>query len=223
MEVSGKICFVIFKNFFDANTSREFLQNPSNFKENEKSSFSAKWYKKDDEREFPEEFKLRINKSIQKYQENFLKNFNNISLNNFPQQPNNFNYYNNSQCYSPMPNMNQGNNIMMSDNKINYNNSNNSNNMNINMTNNNNNLLNSKNKQNNDLHYNKSYINNSNYVNVNNNSNSLMSNNRKNSINSSSTEEMKNTGKFTCRFELQIENDKEFQVARRLIGAKVLN
>jgi hypothetical protein len=28
-------------------------------------------------------------------------------------------------------------------------------------------------------------------------------------------------GKYTCRFEIQIENDKEFQVARRLIGAKV--
>lgn len=30
-----------------------------------------------------------------------------------------------------------------------------------------------------------------------------------------------NTGKYTCRFEIQIENDKDFQVARRLIGAKV--
>jgi hypothetical protein len=30
-------------------------------------------------------------------------------------------------------------------------------------------------------------------------------------------------GKYTCRFEIQIENDKEFQVARRLIGAKVKN
>ncbi len=28
------------------------------------------------------------------------------------------------------------------------------------------------------------------------------------------------TSKYTCRFEIQIENDKEFQVARRLIGAK---
>lgn len=28
-------------------------------------------------------------------------------------------------------------------------------------------------------------------------------------------------GKFTCRFEIQIENDKDFQVARRLIGSKV--
>lgn len=28
-------------------------------------------------------------------------------------------------------------------------------------------------------------------------------------------------GKYTCRFEIQIENDKDFQVSRRLIGAKV--
>jgi hypothetical protein len=28
-------------------------------------------------------------------------------------------------------------------------------------------------------------------------------------------------GKYTCRFEIQIENDKDFQVARRLIGSKV--
>ena len=27
--------------------------------------------------------------------------------------------------------------------------------------------------------------------------------------------------KYICNFEIQIENDKEFQVARRLIGAKV--
>ena len=31
------------------------------------------------------------------------------------------------------------------------------------------------------------------------------------------------TSKFTCRFEIQIENDKEFQVARRLIGTKGRN
>jgi hypothetical protein len=30
-------------------------------------------------------------------------------------------------------------------------------------------------------------------------------------------------GKYTCRFEMQIENDKDFQVARRLIGAKGCN
>jgi len=32
-----------------------------------------------------------------------------------------------------------------------------------------------------------------------------------------------NNGKYTCRFEIQIENEKEFQVARRLIGAKGCN
>ncbi len=31
------------------------------------------------------------------------------------------------------------------------------------------------------------------------------------------------TAKYTCRFEIQIENDKEFQVARRLIGSKGCN
>ena len=29
--------------------------------------------------------------------------------------------------------------------------------------------------------------------------------------------------KFTCRYDIQIENDKEFQVARRLIGSKGIN
>jgi len=28
--------------------------------------------------------------------------------------------------------------------------------------------------------------------------------------------------KFTCRYEIQIENDKDFQVARKIIGSKVL-
>ena len=29
-------------------------------------------------------------------------------------------------------------------------------------------------------------------------------------------------GKYTCKFEIQIENDNEFQIARRLIGSKVI-
>jgi hypothetical protein len=41
------------------------------------------------------------------------------------------------------------------------------------------------------------------------------------SINGMIPNNMSNNGKYTCRFEIQIENDKEFQVARRLIGAKV--
>lgn len=34
---------------------------------------------------------------------------------------------------------------------------------------------------------------------------------------------MGSTIKYTCRFDVQIENDKDFQVARRLIGAKGIN
>jgi hypothetical protein len=63
-------------------------------------------------------------------------------------------------------------------------------------------------------------FNNLSQVNVNNLSNSLQS---KTSINDD--EKKSNTmqnGKYTCRFEIQIENDKEFQVARRLIGSKVI-
>ena len=34
---------------------------------------------------------------------------------------------------------------------------------------------------------------------------------------------MKGNNKYTCRFDIQIDNEKEFQVARRLIGAKGCN
>jgi hypothetical protein len=299
LEVCGKICFIIFKNFFDANTSREFLQNPSNFKENEKKSFSVKWFKKDDDKDYPENFKIRINKCIQKYNENYINNFNNLSINNYPPQYpnpiNNFNnFYNQSQIqnwntnnhininsinhnnklnhnhnnglnnnYTPIPNINknfnsinqQGNNLLIPDQKIafsnnNINNINNNNLVNNNTNNNNsvNNLQKGKKSQTNNLTYNNyNYTNNSNTnsntnnnnnmnlnmnMNINSSNNNNMTNNnysfnntsvnRKNSINSNNnSEEIKNSGKYTCRFELQIENDKEFQVARRLIGAKV--
>jgi len=44
----------------------------------------------------------------------------------------------------------------------------------------------------------------------------------KNSYNPNSDKFLQN-GKYTCKFEVQIENDNEFQVARRLIGAKGCN
>jgi hypothetical protein len=37
------------------------------------------------------------------------------------------------------------------------------------------------------------------------------------------TKTAQGTIKYTCKFEIQIQNDKEFQVARRLIGAKGSN
>lgn len=41
--------------------------------------------------------------------------------------------------------------------------------------------------------------------------------------NMGSGEENNSNVKYTCRFDIQIENDREFQVARRLIGAKGIN
>ena len=65
------------------------------------------------------------------------------------------------------------------------------------------------------------------YSNKNNNNNSY---NKYNSNNQSYEEREKKGNyqsnnqnvKFNCRFEIQIDNDKEFQVARRLIGSKVI-
>ena len=40
---------------------------------------------------------------------------------------------------------------------------------------------------------------------------------------SESLEIVQKEGKYTCRFDIQIENDKEFQVAKRIIGSKGIN
>lgn len=48
-------------------------------------------------------------------------------------------------------------------------------------------------------------------------------NTQNNSHKNTDEESKEKTGKFTCRFELTIENDREFQVARKLIGAKGYN
>jgi thioredoxin reductase len=61
---------------------------------------------------------------------------------------------------------------------------------------------------------------------MNSGNNSFNSFSKHNSTTNVESEEKKSqpmqNGKYTCRFEIQIENDKEFQVARRLIGAKVI-
>ena len=54
--------------------------------------------------------------------------------------------------------------------------------------------------------------------------NVMNSNNNNNSSNSNGVYEEKSTyGKFTCKFEILIPNDQEFQVVRRLIGSKGCN
>lgn len=216
------MCFVLFKSFFDANTAREFLQNSSNFKEAEKNNFTAKWYKTEEEKDFSDSFKIKIGQIIQKYNENTLKSFQNLNILN--QQPqNNYNFYPQNwpnQNPNQMNIMNQQNNLMMND-QIGFNNNlSNQNKNNNNKTGNNNNYVSQYNGINGNMMGSGNLGNNQNFGNVN------LPNGRKNSTNSiAENEDKKNqqqqNGKFTCRFELQIENDKEFQVARRLIGSKV--
>lgn len=216
------MCFVLFKSFFDANTAREFLQNSSNFKEAEKNNFTAKWYKSEDEKDFSDSFKSKIREIVQKYNENNMKNMQQSMNNNnnmMNQQGNSYGFYPQNWQHNQMNMMNQSNNMMMNDQQMGYM-------QNMNMNNNNNNS--NKNKNNN-MQYNGI---NGNMMGSNSmggssqNFNVSLANGRKNSSNSIADEDRKNqqnqqNGKFTCRFELQIENDKEFQVARRLIGAKV--
>ena len=131
------------------------------------------------------------------------------------QQPNKYNFYpqNWQQNQINMSNM------LMNDQNMGY-----GGNHNMNMNNNNSN----KSKNSNVQQYNGIYGNMMGSGNLganNQNFNVSLANGRKNSSNSIVDEDRKNqqqqNGKFTCRFEMQIENDKEFQVARRLIGAKV--
>lgn len=224
MEINGKLCFVLFKSFFDANTAREFLQNSSNFKETEKNNFTAKWYKTEEEKDFTDSFKNKIGQIIQKYNENSMKNFQNLNILNQPPQ-NNYNFYPQNwpnQVPNQINMMNQPNNIMMNDQQMGFNNNNLNNQMknNNNKTGNNSNYVSQYNGLNGNMMGSGNLGNNPNFGNVN------LPNGRKNSTNSNADNEDKKTqqqqnGKFTCRFELQIENDKEFQVARRLIGSKV--
>jgi hypothetical protein len=45
----------------------------------------------------------------------------------------------------------------------------------------------------------------------------------RNQIENSFSHSSNNAFKYTCKYHVQIENDKEFQVARRLIGARGSN
>ena len=117
-----------------------------------------------------------------------------------------------------------------------FNNINNNVNNNIGVLNNMNNnigILNSINNISNNI----SNLNNINNINcINNLNNMIISQNNQrmnniqfnpnpnnNNINNNNIIEEKNSGKFTCKYEILIENDSEFQIARRLIGSKGCN
>jgi hypothetical protein len=222
-ELNGKISVVLFKLFFAANTCREFLQNEHNFKDNMKKDFRVRWFN------LNEDYQLISEESQIKYEEisnknsinlkqnnlnvffsngnnnNMMKNINNqIFINN--NNTNNININQNEFINQNIMNMNMGMNIM------NQNNSMNIQNMYFNgMINQNMNGMINQNMNNNNI-YNQNF-------NMNNN----MNNNKNYMMNNNGINEEKTYGKFTCKYEILIQNDKEFQIARRLIGSKGCN
>lgn len=177
LEIYGRVALILFKTFIDAYTSREFLLNTTNFKENERNNFSVRWYNQDDEYYITDSLRNKLRKyTPSRTVENINSNTNDS-----------FNYYG--------MNFNSNDQMVSSfNNQYNY------------------------------------YANWLLGAGARNELNTMMNNsNGKMPYNyydyddsqSVSSEKCLVNGKYTCRFNIQIENDNEFQVARRLIGAKV--
>ena len=113
-------------------------------------------------------------------------------------------------------NMNNMNNIGNNVNNQNFyqNQYQNNSSMNLGMNNQGNNMNSNMGQQNFYNNYNQN-TSNSNQI-INQNQNQKNSKNVDNDFNS-------NLGKFTCKYEIMMENDKDFQIARKLIGAKGCN
>ena len=161
---------------------------------------------------------MKMNKNLQNQNNNIpqgmgmMPNYNFIPINQMQlQQQNlmNLNMLLNKQNMNNINNMNNMNNVGER---------NNINNMNlVNMNNNiKNNLMNQNMQQMNNPQFNQNLQNNFNQNMINNpNSNGGNTNNNNN--------DEKNFGKYTCKYEILIANDKDFQIARRLIGSKGCN
>ena len=131
-----------------------------------------------------------------------------------------YNNINNIIGIQPTPNI-INNNVFLNRNNL-------SNNINLNALNNINNnieIMNTYNNYNNiNVINNMSNINNINNFNININDNyNYRMFNRNNAFNNINTNEEKVSGKYTCKYEILIENDSEFQIARRVIGSKGIN
>jgi hypothetical protein len=196
LEIYGKVSIVLFKTFIDAYTSREFLQNSSNFKDSEKDNFTIRWYGQEDELFISELMKSKFRRYSPSQ---IVENINTSMIaNNFGNYNNYSNYHQNYNNY-----YNSNTNEYLTTNfngQYNYYSS---------MT------LNPKARD----EFNNVLISNNNYAG--NNSFYAYEEDGKSFTASSASDKYLANGKYTCKFEIQIENDNEFQVARRLIGAKV--
>jgi len=216
LEIYGKVSIVLFKSFIDAYTSKEFLQNSSNFKEAEKDNFVVRWYNQDDEVYLSELMKSKL----KRYTPSQIVENINTSMN--------WNNLNHSKNYSGGSSGVNGINAMSYNNYYNG-------------------LTSGSNSQGTSEYFATNFNSQYNYYAsmsltpkakeefntiLNSSTQSQESNNSSNNkVNLSSYEEDSKSytqndkflmmGKYTCKFEIQIDNDNEFQVARRLIGAKV--
>ena len=277
--IKGKQNIVLFKTFFSANICKMFLENKEHYYENNKNTFSVRWFDIiRDSYLIPNELKevfenisktnynnninneinigvkmdmnlnyenlnmIRHNNQMNTLvQNNILTPFNNLnnydrnilqynnsinSINNINgiQTPNNMFFNNKINNINESINLNAFNNInnngvMNNFNSNSYNSLNNMNHMNHMNNLNNINIINNMN--------NISNINNFNInMNDNNNNNSRIfkrNNHYKNIRNINNMTEDKIQGKYTCKYEILIENDSEFQIARKLIGSKGIN
>ena len=195
-ELNGKISVVLFKTFFSANTCKEFLQNEHNFKENMKKDFIVQWFDLEKNRNLISE------ETQKKFEEISKKNSVNIKQNTLNPFINNNNIILNMNNQFILNNNKNIQNQFIQQNILNKNDIN----PQINLINKNNPLIMqnlyfngmiNKNILNNSYNQNTNYKNNNNIY-----------------------EEKYNNGKLTCKYEILIPNDKDFQIARRLIGSK---
>ena len=235
--IHGKQHIVLFKNFLSAKICKIFLEDEENYKKNMKNNFEVRWFDiNSDWHLIPDEVKVIFENIKNIYDNNNFGNENNMNnnqMNNFTNNMNRnisqFNYINNMNFAQEQNIFNE--NMLINNN--NFNNNNGNINLNLNgfnnnyinnfgiMNNPNNNFNNINNINNINIVNNMNHINNLN-ININDNYNYRMFN-RNNAFKNINTNEEKVSGKYTCKYEILIENDSEFQIARRVIGSKGIN
>ena len=146
----------------------------------------------------------------------------NLQNNNIPNMPPGIGLFPNYNFNTPFP-LQQQNMINMLMNKQNFNNNMmDKNNMNMNFINNNMKLNNLQKPIMNQMMM-KMNIPQQNQILLQKNLNQNNNNNANNKNSSGVSNDEKNIGKYTCKYEILIANDKDFQIARRLIGSKGCN
>jgi hypothetical protein len=204
LEIQGKISVILFKLFLDAYTSREFLLNSSNYKEAERNNFMVRWYISEDEVYISETMKGKIKKytPVQIIEDINTSMINNVGTYHIPEYYPSYANTRLNQTGNTFPTNQFATNV-----NTNYNYYANF-------------ALSPEAKSEFGNVMTNNFGNNS--LNSNKNRNCSYGYPMEDRKSSDRNEKFLMNGKYTCKYVIQIENDSEFQVARRLIGAKVL-